>query len=307
MSGAVPLQEGTPAGDGEGAGFIAEFLQGLGVPFAEAIAAVVAFVVAFVVIYAVGRAVVQPLLDRVLDARGLDQHAKRPLKKIAAIAIVFVALSVAFGFAGFPNFLQSLATIAAAATLAIGLAMQDVLQNFVAGVFIYTDRPFRIGDWIEWDGNSGIVEDISFRVTRVRTFDNELLTVPNSNLTDDVIKNPVAKDQLRLQVPFGIGYDDDVREATDIIVEEAERNADILGDPAPSVRLTELGDSSVVLVSRVWIANPSRADFVKTRGDYVTAVKRRFDEESIDIPYPNRTLHGGLELSGAERLAQTTD
>ena len=302
------MQE-TPDGvaNGEGAGFIAEFLSDLGVPFAEVIAAVVAFVVAFVFVYAVGRAVVQSLLDRVLDARGLGQHAKRPLKKIASIAIVFVALSVAFGFAGFPNFLQSLATIAAAATLAIGFAMQDVLKNFVAGVFIYTDKPFRIDDWIEWDGNSGVVEDISFRVTRVRTFDNELLTVPNSNLTDDVIKNPVAKDQLRLQVPFGIGYDDDVHRATDIIVEEAENDPDILDDPEPSVRLTELGDSSVVLVSRIWIADPSRADFVKIRGAYTTAVKERFDEEGIDIPYPNRTLHGGLEISGLDRSPQPSD
>jgi len=65
-----------------------------------------------------------------------------------------------------------------------------VIKNFVAGVFIYTDRPFRIGDWIEWQGNSGVVEDISFRVTRVRTFDNELLTVPNHTLTSDVVKTP---------------------------------------------------------------------------------------------------------------------
>ena len=308
MIGLTPLQQTTDVpGNGEGAGFIAEFLNDFGVPFAEPIAAVVAFVVAFVVIYAVGRAVVQLLLDRVLDARGLNQHAKRPLKKIASIAIVFVALSVAFGFAGFPNFLTSLATIAAAATLAIGFAMQDVLQNFVAGVFIYTDKPFRIGDWIEWDGNAGVVEDISFRVTRVRTFDNELLTVPNSNLTDGVIKNPVAKDQLRLKVPFGIGYEDDIERATDVIVEEAEDHVDILDDPGPSVRLTELGDSAVVLQSRIWIANPSRADFVKTRGEYVTAVKERFDAEDINMPYPNRTLHGGLELSDPERLAQTSD
>ena len=305
MNGLVALQQTTAAPDG--AGFITEFLRGLGVPFAEPIAQVVAFVVAFVGVYAVGRALVQPLLDRMLDARGLGQHAKRPLKKIASIAVVFVALSVAFGFAGFPNFLQSLATIAAAATLAIGFAMQDVLQNFVAGVFIYTDKPFRIGDWIEWDDTSGIVEDISFRVTRVRTFDNELLTVPNSDLTDGVIKNPVAKDRLRLQVPFGIGYEDDIYRATEIIEGEAEANADILDDPAPSVRLTELGDSAVVLKSRIWIDDPSRADFVKTRGEYVTAVKARFDEADINMPYPNRTLHGGLELSGAERLAQTSD
>jgi small-conductance mechanosensitive channel len=177
--------------------------------------------------------------------------------------------------------------------------MQDVIANFVAGVFIYTDRPFRIGDWIEWDGNSGVVEDISLRVTRVRTFDNELLTVPNSQLTDGVIKNPVAKEQLRLKFLFGIGYDDDIDRATEIIIEEAEKHEEILDDPAPSVRLTELGDSSVGLQSRIWIDDPSRADFVKTRGEYVTAVKERFDEEGINIPYPNRTIGGDLAIENA--------
>jgi small-conductance mechanosensitive channel len=244
-----------------------------------------------------GRTVVRPLLDRVLDARGLDTHAKRPLRKIANVVVVFAGIAVGFGLAGYGDFLQSLATIAAAATLAIGFAMQDVIKNFVAGVFIFTDKPFRIGDWIEWDGHSGIVEDISFRVSRVRTFDNELLTVPNSQLTDGVIKNPVAKDTLRLQFLFGIGYDDDIEHATEIIVEEAERHPDVLGDPAPSVRLTELADSYVGLKSRVWIANPSRADFVKLRGEYVTNVKERFDEEGIEIPFPQRDLSGNVELN----------
>jgi small-conductance mechanosensitive channel len=185
--------------------------------------------------------------------------------------------------------------------------MQDVIKNFVSGVFIFTDRPFKIGDWIEWDGESGIVEDISFRVSRVRTFDNELLTVPNSQLTDGVVKNPVAKDKLRLKVPFGIGYDDDIPKATEIIMEEAEVHEGIMADPAPSVRLTELGDSSVVLQSRVWIDNPSRADFVKTRGEYVTNVKERFDAEDINIPYPNRTLHGALQVEGVQAVAPSAD
>jgi len=221
--------------------------------------------------------------------------------------LVFVAVAVAFGLAEYGDFLQSLATIGAAATLAIGFAMQDVLKNFAAGIFIFTDKPFRIGDWIEWDGNAGVVEDISLRVTRVRTFDNELLTVPNSNLTDDVIKNPVAKDQLRLKYLFGIGYDDDIDAATELIVEEAQKHDDILDDPAPSVRLTELGDSSVGLQSRIWIANPSRADWVKTRGEYVTNVKQRFDEADITIPYPNRTLSGGLEMAGIESAVTADD
>ena len=278
--------------------FVSSFLQDLGVPDAlsVAIGAALVFVVVLVLAYGIGKAMVLPIADRVLGTRGLDAHARRPLKKILGVVIAFGAIAIAFGFAGYGNFLQSLATVAAAATLAIGFAMQDVIANFVAGVFIYADRPFRIGDWIEWDGNSGIVEDISFRVTRVRTFDNELLTVPNSHLTDGVIKNPVAKDTLRLQFTFGIGYEDDVEQATDIIIDEAERHPNILTDPAPSVRLTELADSYVGLRSRIWIDNPSRADFVKIRSEYVKSVKARFDEAGIDIPYPQRELSGGVEL-----------
>jgi len=288
-------------------GAIANYLADLGVPYAESIGSLLSFVVAFVAVWLVGRAVVLPLVDRAFRARGLEAHARKPLRKLTGVVVVFVAITVAFGFAEYGDFLQSLATIAAAATLAIGFALQDVLKNFVAGVFIFTDRPFRIGDWIEWDGNSGIVEDISFRVTRVRTFDNELLTVPNSQLTDGVIKNPVAYDQLRMKFVFGIGYDDDIDRATEIILEEAENNENILADPAPSVRLVELGDSSVGLQSRFWIDQPSRSDFVKTRADYVQAVKQRFDEEDINIPYPNRTIGGGLTLESTEGLPGSAD
>jgi small conductance mechanosensitive channel len=288
-------------------GAVSQFLANNGVPYADSVGSAITFVIAFVALYLLGRVTVIPLVNRVLNARGLDAHARKPLKKLTSILVVFVAISVAFGLADYGDILQSLATIAAAATLAIGFAMQDVLSNFVAGIFIFTDKPFRIGDWIEWDGHSGIVEDISLRVTRVRTFDNELLTVPNSNLTDGVIKNPVAKEQLRLQFLFGIGYDDDIDKATEIIVEEAENHEDILDDPAPTVRLTELGDSSVGLKSRIWIDNPSRADFVKIRGEYVTAVKQRFDEEDINIPYPNRTIGGDLEISNAEIVTPADD
>ncbi|MFP8953224.1 mechanosensitive ion channel family protein [Natrialbaceae archaeon A-arb3/5] len=265
------------------------------------------FVAAFLVVYAIGRLVVLPLLNRAFERRELDRHARRPLLKISKFGIVFVALAAAFGAAEFGNFLVSMAGIAAAGALAIGLAMQNVIQNFVAGVFIYTDKPFKIGDWIEWDDHSGVVEDISLRVTRVRTFDNELLTVPNSELTESVLKNPVDADKLRMKFVFGIGYSDDIERATDIIVEEAKDHPEIMDDPAPSVRLTELGDSDVGLQSRFWIAQPSRADFVRIKGEYVTAVKQRFDEEGIDIPYPVRTLEGGLTFEGERKLVEPTD
>ena len=271
---------------------------GLGAGIANLVGPGLAFVVAFVAIFLVGRAIALPVVDRVLDSRGLGEHGKKPIRKIVWVLVVFVAVAIAFGFAGFGDFLTALATVAAAATLAVGFAMQDVIANFVAGVFIFTDKPFRIGDWIEWDGNSGIVEDISFRVTRVRTFDNELLTVPNSQLTDGVVKNPVAKDKLRLKFVFGIGYSDDIDKATDIIVEEAEKHPDILENPEPTVRLNELADSYVGLQSRFWISNPSRADFVKTRAEYVQNVKERFDAAGIEIPFPQRDLSGQVELAG---------
>ncbi len=273
------------------------------IPYAEAIGATLTFVLVLTVVYLAGRALLLPLVDRAFIARGLDEHATRPLKKITGVIVVFIAIAIAFGFAGFGNFLTSLATIAAAATLAIGFAMQNVIQNFVSGIFIFTDKPFKIGDWIEWDDNSGIVEDISFRVTRVRTFDNELLTVPNSELTEGVVKNPVDGDRLRLKFVFGIGYDDDIDTATEIIIDEAEKHPDILSDPGPSVRLTELADSYVGLQSRVWIANPQRSDFVKTRGEYVKNVKHRFDKAGINIPYPQIELSGGIGMETPPELA----
>jgi small-conductance mechanosensitive channel len=277
---------------------LARVLSDFGIPeaYAGSVAAVVLFVVAFAAVVVIGRVLVLPLAGRLMDRRGLDRHAKVPLRKLVSFVVYFAALGVAFAFAGFGNILSAIATIGAAATLAIGFAMQNVISNFVAGIFIFTDKPFRIGDWIEWDGNSGVVEDISLRVSRVRTFDNELLTVPNSQLTDGVIKNPVAKDELRMQFLFGIGYDDDIDEATEIILEEAAAHEDILEDPEPSVRLTQLGDSSVGLKSRVWISDPSRSDFVATRGEYVQAVKERFDDAGIDIPYPNRELSGTVDI-----------
>ena len=291
-------------------GAIAELLAdtlGLEAQLANAIGSAITFFVVAVAVYLLGRVTVMPLVNRVLKARNLDAHARKPLQKITGIIVGFAAIGIAFAFAGYGNILTAIATVAAAATLAIGFAMQEVIKNFVAGIFIFTDEPFRIGDWIEWDDHAGVVEDISLRVSRVRTFDNELLTVPNSQLTDGVIKNPVAKDTLRLKFVFGIGYEDDIDEATEIIIAEAENHDGILDDPAPSVRLTELADSYVGLQSRVWISNPSRADFVKIRGEYVTTVKNRFDEAGINIPYPQRDVSGGLEFENVEGVVEPAD
>ena len=271
----------------------------LGNYLADPVFTAAVFVAVFVAVYLLARSTVEPLVRGTLDRRGVDKHARRPLMRITRFLVFFVAFAAAFAAAGFGNILTSLATIAAAATLAIGLATQNVIRNFVSGIFIYTERPFKIDDWIEWGGGdySGVVEDISLRVTRVRTFDNELLTVPNSELTENVVKNPVDGDRLRLRFVFGIGYDDDIERATEIIIEEAEEHDGILDEPAPSVRVTELADSYVGLQSRIWIDQPSRADFVKTRSEYVENVKNRFDDEGIEIPFPQRELSGVVETN----------
>jgi small conductance mechanosensitive channel len=282
-------------------GPVGEFLDTIGLPYPAILGGIVTFVITSIALYTLGRMFLVPLLDRVLGARGIEPHAKKPLMRLTKLGIGFFAVAIGFGFAGYGSILTSLATVSAAATLAIGFALQDVLKNFVAGVFIYTDRPFRIGDWIEWDGGtySGIVEDISLRVSRIRTFDNELLTVPNSLLTQGVIKNPTASDTLRIQITFGIGYDDAIDEATQIIIEEAENHPDILDDPEPTVRMSSdsaLADSYVGLTSRIWIADPNRADFLDIRGSYITNVKNRFEDSGIDIPYPQVELSGSMEF-----------
>lgn len=287
----VPLQLG---------GYLVE----LGIPaaLADPIAAAAVFVVVLVGVYAVGALVFVPVVDRLLNRRGIDPHLKKPLRLLAYAGVVFLAIGLAFALAGFGSVFAALATIAAAATLAIGFALQDVIRNFVAGVFIYTDRPFRTGDWIEWEGNSGYVRDISLRVTRVQTFDNEHLTVPNSQLTDGVIKNYDKNGTLRLKFTFRIGFRDDIDRATEIILEEAATIDGILEDPEPSVKLIELNDSSFGLQSRIWIPDPGQSDFLGIRGRLVQAVAERYEREGITIPYPHRTIDGRL----AEPVAQPT-
>jgi len=212
-------------------------------------------------------------------------------------AVVWVAaIAIGFAVAGYGGFLSAFAVFGGAIALAVGFAAQDLLGNFVAGVFILKDKPFEVGDWIQWGDMSGRVEEIDLRVSRVRTFDNELVTVPNGDLANSAVTNPVAYDTLRQKFVFGIGYDDDIEEATDIIVEKAEAHEEILDDPGVSVRLVELGDSAVGLQSRWWIADPDRGDFVRVRSEYVTAVKEAFDDAGIDMPYVHRQLTGSVEV-----------
>ena len=291
-------------------GFLSDLLADVGVPaqLASAAASAAVFVAVSVGVYAGSKLVVVPVVERLLRGREVDEHVRKPVVLSAYGVTLFVGLVLAFSLAGFGNILVALSTVTAAATLAVGFAMQDVLKNFVAGVFIYTDEPFRTGDWIEWEGNSGHIEDISLRVSRVRTFDNEHLTVPNSQLTDGVIKNYDKNRTLRLRFTFRIGFEDDIDEATDIIVEEARKQTGILDDPEPSVRLVEINDASFGLQSRIWIEDPGESDFLEIRGRFVQRVTDRFDAAGITIPYPRRTVDGSLDgLAAGQSAGRGTD
>ena len=258
---------------------------------------VVAFVLAFVVVWLVARVVLVPLANRVLRERGYDETVRSLADSVFGALALLLALAVAFTVAGFGSIIAAFATLGGALALALGFAAQDLLANFVAGVFILKDKPFEVGDWIEWNDMSGRVEDIDLRVSRVKTFDNERITVPNAELANNAVKNPVAYDRLRQKFVFGIGYDDDIDHAKSVIVDEARSNPDIMDDPAPDVRVTELADSYVGLQSRFWISDPSRADFARVRSNFVQAVKERLDAETIDMPYPYRQLTGAVETT----------
>lgn len=265
--------------------------------YATPITQLIYFVVTFIVIYLIGKFGILPLMKRVLEDKDVEKNAREPILKLIKYIIIFAGIAIAFGFAGFGNFLTAFTTVAAAGTLAIGFAMKEIISNFVSGVFIYTEKPFKLGDWIEWDGYEGVVEEVSLRITRIRTFDNELLTVPNSHLTNNVVKNPVAKDKLRIKFLFGISYEDDINKASKIIVKKAKEHDEILDGPEPSVRVTELADSYVGIQSRFWIKNPSRTDFIKVKSDYVKSVKETFDKEDIEIPFPQVDLSGHVDVS----------
>ena len=257
---------------------------------------VVRFVAGFVAVLLLGKLVLVPGLRRVVRSRGFDEAVLSLGTNVLNAVVWVAAIAIGFAVAGYGAFLSAFAVFGGAIALAVGFAAQDLLGNFVAGVFIIKDKPFAVGDWIEWDGNSGRVEEIDLRVSRVRTFDNELVTVPNGDLANTAVTNPVAYDTLRQKFVFGVGYDDDIAEATDIIVEKAEAHEEILDDPGVSVRLVELGDSAVGLQSRWWIADPDRGDFVRVRSEYVTAVKEAFDDAGIDMPYVHRQLTGSVEV-----------
>ncbi len=248
------------------------------------------FITITIIFYLVGKVAVKPVVSLILKKK--SRAMANLFSKIALYTTVIVGLAAGLTAGGYNEILTSLGTIVAAGTVAIGFAMKDSISAVVAGVFIVVDKPFEIGDWIEWKDKKGIVEDIGLRTTIVQTFDKEKLTVPNNELANSTVKNPVDGENVRVQLDIGIGYNSDIKKAKDIVENILKENDSIADEPAPDMKLVSLGDSSIDFKARYWLDNPKRVNFIKTRESVLREVKKRFDEEGIDIPYPTTTIAG---------------
>ena len=182
----------------------------------------------------------------------------------------------------------SLIALIGAAGLAIGLALQGTLQNLASGVMLIIFRPFTDGDFVEAAGVSGVVEQIGIFTTTMRTGDNREIIVPNGEVFGGTITNYSKRATRRVDMVFGIGYDDDIKKAKDILNRILGEDERILQDPAPLVAVAELADSSVNFNVRPWCAT---ADYWSVYFDTHEKVKLAFDAEGISIPYPQMDIH----------------
>lgn len=204
---------------------------------------------------------------------------------VYAALIAFVVIA-ALGQLGVQT--TSFIAIIGAAGLAVGLALQGSLANFAAGVLMIIFRPFKVGDFIEAGGAMGVVEGIDIFTTLIRTGDNKVIFVPNGGIMGGNIVNYSAKETRRVDMVIGIGYDADIKKAKDILQEIVSADERILKDPAVTIAVAALAESSVDIALRPWVKS---ADYWAVFFDLNETIKQRFDEAAINIPYPQRDVH----------------
>ena len=216
---------------------------------------------------------------------GLDETLSVFLSRltyVAALAFAVVAMLQKLGIET-----TSFAAIIAAAGLAIGLALQSSLSNLANGIMIIALRPFEVGDLIEAGGTTGVVSAVSVFATELTTGDNRKVFVPNSKVVSGNLTNYSANPTRRIEMVIGIGYEDDIRKAKQVLEEIVASDERVLKDPAPVVAVSELGESSVDFVLRPWVRS---TDYWTVRFDRIEAIKLRLDAENISIPFPQREL-----------------
>lgn len=203
--------------------------------------------------------------------------------RIVILAIVVIAVLQQFGVQT-----ASLLAIVGAAGLAIGLAWQGTLSDIAAGIMILIMRPFKIGDAVEVAGTAGVVDEIGLVLTKMHTFDNVAVYMPNSDIWGAKIMNYATNDNRRVDMVFGFGYDDDIDQAMQIAKEVIDADERVLKDPAPLIAVSELADSSVNIIVRPWTA---KENYWPLKYDITKRIKERYDEAGISIPYPQRDVH----------------
>ncbi|MDH5748626.1 MAG: mechanosensitive ion channel [Rhodospirillales bacterium] len=240
-------------------------------------------------IFVIGRLVAKSIVAvvrKLLVRAKLDDILIHFATSILSAILLVVVIVAALDRLGVDT--TSLIAIVGAAGLAIGLALQDSLKNFAAGVMLIVFRPFKAGDFVEAAGTAGTVERIHVFSTIFRTGDNREVTVPNGAIYGGVITNFSSRDTRRVDMVFGIGYGDDLKKAKQVINDILSAEARVLDDPEPVVAVGELADSSVNFVVRPWVKT---ADYWPVRFDLAERIKLTFDENGISIPYPQMDVH----------------
>lgn len=242
--------------------------------------------VAILVLGSLAVKIVVSLIQKAMNRANMDETLVSFGGNFLRFILFAFVLVAALAQVGFQT--SSIIAVLGAASLAIALAMQSNLANLAAGVLILIFRPFKLEDTIETAGTLGKVEEITITSTKLRQPDGKLAIMPNNKVFTDKLVNITAAEKRRIDLVVGIGYDDDLLHAKKVLMEIIEDEPRVLNEPAPTVRVMELADSSVNFAVRPWVNN---ADWWKTKCDLTERIKLRMDEEGINIPYPQSDVH----------------
>lgn len=244
------------------------------------------FVGTLVVFWILGRIVGRVVRRAVSASKALSDLMRQFLVKITSRTIYLIGFIVALSQLEV-NIGPFVAAIGAAGFV-VAFALQGTLSNFASGLMILMYRPFDVGDVVNVAGVAGKVESMSLVSTTVLTFDNQQMVIPNNAIWGSVITNVTGKNTRRVDLVFGIAYDDDQNKAMTILDEVVKKHSLVLSDPAPVIKLHELADSSVNFVCRPWVKT---ADYWTAYWDITQSVKEEFDKQGISIPFPQRDVH----------------
>ncbi|MEX0941295.1 MAG: mechanosensitive ion channel domain-containing protein [Pseudomonadales bacterium] len=223
---------------------------------------------------------------RAFERAGMDETLSRFSRNLVNIGLKALLLISVASMIGIET--TSFIAVLAAAGLAVGLALQGSLGNFAGGVLILMFKPYRVGDFIDTSGHAGTVREIGIFNTMMTTPDNKTIYVPNGAIANSAITNFSSQPTRRVDIVFGISYDDDLRVAKEILRGLIESDDRILKDPGPVIVVSSLGDNSVNITTRSWVAAP---DYWPVLFDLTESTKLAFDEAGITIPYPQRDVH----------------